>query len=301
MQVFVTGGNGVMGRSAIRALREAGHGIVALVRSPDAAELVEDLGARAVQGNVHDGASLAAGMRGCDAVANLATRIPIGRGALRPGSLKAVDRIRLFGSRTVGDAAQQAGVGRLIQQSLSFIYADAGESWIDERSAIDVTGSTEPLVVAEEHAASFGASGGDAVNLRFGLVTGDDRNTQWLMRRASHGRSVGLGASGSWMHVVHTDDVGTAVVAALTVPPGTYNVGAEPVRRQEYADAIAAAVGRREGHFLPEWVVRAGGHKLELLVRSQRVSSQRFIDAAGWSPMHPTLTTEWLDGLIRHA
>lgn len=301
MQVFITGGNGVMGRSSIRALREAGHDVVALVRSLGAASVVEALGARAVLGDVHDGPSLVAGMQGCEAAANLATRIPIGSGALRPGSLKAVDRIRLAGSRTVGEAARHAGVGRLVQQSLSFIYAGAGDEWIDERSAIDVTRATEPLIVAEEHAESFATSGGDAINLRFGLLMGDDRNTEWLMRRASNGRSVGLGATSSWMHVVHTDDVGTAVLAALTAPPGTYNVGAEPVLRQEYADAIAAAVGRREGHFLPGWVLRAGGQKLELLVRSHRVSSQRFIDLAGWSPLHPVLTPEWLDGFVAHA
>lgn len=301
MRVFVTGGNGVMGRSSIRALRAGGHEVVAMVRSDEAADLVETLGARSVRGDVHHPDSLVAGMQGCDAVANLATRIPIGTGALRPGSLRAVDRIRLHGSRTVAQSALRAGVGRMIQQSLSFIYADAGEEWIHEGSAVDVTRASEPLVVAEEHAGAFGAAGGSAVNLRFGLVTGDDRNTRWLMRRAAHGRSIGLGADDTWMHVVHTDDVGTAVEAALTTPAGTYNVGAEPVRRREYADVIAEAAGRRGAHFLPAWVLRAGGEKLELLVRSQRVSSQRFADASGWAPAHPVLNRRWLDGLVQHA
>lgn len=301
MRVFVTGGNGVMGLSTLRALRDAGHEAVALVRSEEAADLVRSYDAEPARGNVHDGASLVAGMRGCDAVANLATRIPVGAAALRPGSLKAVDRIRLFGARTVAEAARRADVGRVLQQSLSFIYADAGDQWIDEGSPIDITGATEPLVVAEEHARSFAREGGASVNLRFGLVTGEDRNTAWLLRRAARGRSIGLGADESWMHVVHTDDVGTAVEAALTAPSGTYNVGAEPVLRRDYADAIAAAAGRREAHFLPWWVLRAGGHKLELLVRSQRVSSRRFIDATGWRPAHPVLRAEWLDGLVEHA
>ena len=301
MRVFVTGGNGVMGLSTLRALRDAGHEAVALVRSEEAADLVRSYAAEPARGNVHDGASLVTGMRGCDAVANLATRIPVGAAALRPGSLKAVDRIRLFGARTVAEAARRADVGRVLQQSLSFIYADAGDQWIDEGSPIDITGATEPLVVAEEHARSFAREGGASVNLRFGLVTGEDRNTAWLLRRAARGRSIGLGADESWMHVVHTDDVGTAVEAALTAPSGTYNVGAEPVLRRDYADAIAAAAGRREAHFLPSWVLRAGGHKLELLVRSQRVSSRRFIDATGWQPAHPVLRAEWLDGLVEHA
>lgn len=121
------------------------------------------------------------------------------------------------------------------------------------------------------------------------------------MRRAAHGRSIGLGSGDSWMHVVHTEDVGTAVAAALTAPAGTYNVGAEPVCRREYADAIASAAGRIEAHFMPDWVLRAGGEKLEILVRSQRVSSRKFTDATGWAPTHPHLSPEWLDGLVQHA
>lgn len=298
MRVLITGANGVLGLSSIRALRADGHDVVAMVRSAAAGEVVGDLGAEPVPGSVHDADALLAAMQGCDAVANLATRIPIGAGALRPGSLKAVDRIRLYGSRTVAQAARASGVRRLVQQSLSFIYADAGDAWIDERSPVDVTRATEPLVVAEENAQAFG---GETVSLRFGLLTGDDRNTAWLMGRAARGRSIGLGSGDSWMHVVHTDDVGTAVAAALTVPPGTYNVGAEPVRRRDYADVIAAAAGRREAHFLPPWVLRAGGEKLEILVRSQRVTSRRFQEASGWTPSRPVLDSSWLDGLLAHA
>lgn len=298
MRVLITGGNGVLGRSSIRAMRAEGHDVVAMVRSAAAGEVVRHLGAEPVHGSVHDVEALLAGMQDCDAVANLATRIPIGAGALRPGSLKAVDRIRLYGSRTVAQAARVSGVRRVVQQSLSFVYADGGDTWIDERSPVDVTRATEPLVVAEENVQAFG---GEAVSLRFGLVTGDDRNTAWLLARAAQGRSIGLGTGDSWMHVVHTDDVGTAVAAALTVPPGTYNVGAEPVRRRDYADAIAAAAGRREAHFLPPWVLRAGGEKLEILVRSQRVSSRRFHEASGWTPSRPVLDSSWLDGLLAHA
>ncbi len=186
-------------------------------------------------------------MRGCDAVANLATKVPVGTAALRPGSLKAIDRIRLHGSRIVTDAAQRAGVGRIIQQSLSFMYADQDDDWIDEHSPIDVTHATEPVVVAEDNVKAIEASGGTAVSLRFGLITGNDRNTAWLFRRAAAGRPIGLGAERSWMHVIHPDDVGSAVVHALTAPGGVYNVGAEPVQRRDYVDMIAMAAGHAVG------------------------------------------------------
>jgi len=50
-----------------------------------------------------------------------------------------------------------------------------------------------------------------------------------------------------WLHPLHTDDVGTAVVAALDAPSGVYNVGAEPVRRVDLLRGFADAAGRDAG------------------------------------------------------
>ena len=287
-----------MGRSSIAALHLAGHEVVGLARTPKSAELIAATGAETCLGDLYDLDALTAGMAGCDAVANLATRVPVGTRALRPGSLKAIDRIRLDGSKVVTAAAQRAGVERIIQQSLSFMYADQDDDWIDEHSPVDVTHATEPVVVAEDNVKAIEAAGGTAVSLRFGLITGNDRNTAWLFRRAAAGRSIGLGAENSWMHVIHPDDIGSAVVHALTVPGGFYNVGAEPVQRRDYVDTIAMAAGRRGGHFLPGWILRLGGEKLEILTRSQRVSSQLFSDRTGWHPDHPKLTPDWFDDLV---
>lgn len=299
VKVFLTGAAGVMGRSSIDALHHAGHDVVGLVRTKEQAAHVLATGARPWVGDLFDRATLTAGMKGCDAVANLATKVPIGKGALRPGSLKAIDRIRLEGSRIVVDAAQRADVGRVIQQSLSFIYADQGDQWIDERSLVDVTRATEPVVVAEDNVRAFGTAGGVAVSLRFGLITGKDRNTAWLFRRAAAGRPIGLGKSDTWMHAIHPNDIGTAVVHALAAPGGIYNVGADPVRRRDYVDSIAIAAGRTSGTFLPRWILRLGAEKLEILTRSQRVSSQLFSEQTGWQPIHRTVTPEWFRELVQ--
>jgi nucleoside-diphosphate-sugar epimerase len=300
VKIFLTGASGVMGRSSIEALHQAGHDVVGLARTRETAEQIAAAGAEPCLGDVFDRPALIAGMRGCDAVANLATKVPVGSGALRPGSLREIDRIRLYGSQVVADAAQRAGVGRLVQQSLSFVYADDGDQWIDEHSLVDVTRATEPVVVAEDNVKALTMAGGVAVSLRFGLITGDDPNTAWLFRRAAAGRSIGLGDETGWMHVIHPDDVGTAVVHALSAPDGVYNVGSEPIQRRDYVDTIAAAAGRKGGgHFLPTWILRLGAEKLEILVRSQRVSSQLFSDRTGWHPAHPKLTPEWFDDLVR--
>lgn len=298
VKVFLTGAGGVMGRSSIDALHQAGHTVVGLARTKESAATISALGAQPWLGDIYDRDSLIAGMRGCDAVANLATKVPVGLSAMRPGSLKELDRIRLVGSKVVAIAARDAGVGRIVQQSLSFIYADAGDDWVDEKSPIDLTGATEPVVIAEARMARFAELGGTSVSLRFGLVTGNDRNTAWMFRRARAGKPIGMGSEQGWMHVIHPADVGTAVVHALTAPGGVYNVGAEPAQRRDYVDTLARAAGKERGRFLPSWVLRMGGDKLEILSRSQRVSSQLFSDHTGWHPTYSKLTPDWFDALV---
>src|SRR3954447_19308739 len=102
-----------MGRSSIEALHQAGHSVVGLARTSTSAAQIEALGAQSCLGDLYDVGVLAAGMRGCDAVANLATKVPVGTAALMPGSLRAVDRIRVHGTKIVAAAALQADVGRI--------------------------------------------------------------------------------------------------------------------------------------------------------------------------------------------
>ena len=295
MKVLLTGASGVMGRSTIAALHDAGHSVVGLARSSKSAAVVADRGAEPVVADLFDAERMARAMRGCDAVINFATHVPIGFTMLVPGAWRANDRIRSHGAAIVAAAAREAGVGRLVQQSLSFVYADSGDDWVDEHSSIELTRASEPVVVAEGEVDEFTRAGGVGVSLRFGQIAGRDGTTAWLLRRARAGRPTGIGAPDSWAHVVHTDDVGTAAAAALTVPAGAYNVGAEPVKRGDLADTLALVGGRKEGTFISPVLMWLGGQRLEMISRSQRVSSQRFSERSGWYPAYPKLTPDWFD------
>jgi nucleoside-diphosphate-sugar epimerase len=287
-----------MGRSTIPALQDAGHMVVGLARSAKAARVVAARGAEPVMADLFDADALAKAMQGCDAVVNFATRVPIGFTMLVPGAWRTNDRIRSHGTGIVAKAAREAGVERLVQQSLSFVYADHGDDWIDEHSAIELTRASEHVVVAEGEIDDFTRSGGVGVSLRFGQIAGPDGTTAWLLRRARAGRPIGIGARDSWTHVVHADDIGTAAVAALSAPAGAYNVGAEPVKRGDMADTFALVGGRKEGKFFSRPMMWLGGQRLEMISRSQRVSSQRFCDRTGWHPQYPKLTPDWFDGVL---
>lgn len=298
MKVFLTGATGVMGRSAAGALLDAGHEVGGLARSQVKATELQDAGVRPVIGSLFDPARLTEAFHGYDVVCNLATHIPVGVAGVLPGSWRTNDRIRVEGSRSVAEAAKRAGVLRVVQESVSFVYADGGDDLLDESSPLMVTRATEPVAEAETSAATFHCAHRVTVVLRFGQIVGDDPFTRWRLARARAGMRFGIGDPSGWTHVVHPTDVGSAVTAALYAPDGVYNVGAEPVRRSELMTAFASAAGRSQASYLPQMVVRAAGDRIEPMTRSHRISSARLQDRTGWIPVHPTFTPSWFDGLM---
>jgi nucleoside-diphosphate-sugar epimerase len=299
VKIILTGATGVMGRSAVRALLEAGHDVAGLARSEGKAEALDDLGVTAVEASVFDIDQLASAFAGYDVVVNMATHVAVGlSGMVRPGAWRINDRIRTEGSRIVADAAVAAGVRRLIQESLSCVYADCGDEWIDEQTPLTVTRATEPTAVAETNALSFACASRETVVLRFGHILGDEPLTRWRFARARAGQPVGIGDPCGWAHVIHPDDVGDAVASALVAPGGIYNVGAEPVQRRELNTGFFHAAGKREASYLPKMMVRLAGERLEPLTRSHRISSQLFRDATGWRPLHPSFAENWLTDLV---
>lgn len=294
MRVAVTGATGVLGRAVLPALVGAGHQVVALTRTPQKAVVAEGMGAVARVGSIFDGEVLPALLEGCDAVCNFASHVPVGYTTALPWAWKVHDRLRTEGVRRVVQAAKVAGVRRVVQESVSFLYADAGDDWIDERSSLGINRATEPASVGESLVQDYTCGSRTGVVLRLGSVVGDDSLTRDKLRAARNGRPIGIGAPDGWAHVVHTDDVGPAVVAALSAPSGVYNVGAAPVRRGELVQGYAEAVGRAKGDFLGPMMLRLAGPRTEPLTRSIRVSSSTFTSHTGWAPARPEFDVSWL-------
>ena len=87
------------------------------------------------------------------------------------------------------------------------------------------------------------------------------------------------------------DDAATAVVESLALPAGAYNVtDDEPVRRREYVDVIAKAIGVAPPRFMPPWTARLMGSLGQLLSRSERMSNRKLRTAApGWTLRFPSV------------
>jgi nucleoside-diphosphate-sugar epimerase len=295
VRTVLTGGTGVIGRAAVRALVEAGHDVVVVARSAAGSETVTRLGARPVRGNVLDVESLTAAYEDADAVVNLATSVPVGHSALLPGAWRRHDLLRTTGVTNVIEAARRAGVRRVVQESVSFLYADQGDGWVTEHSPVEITTMTEPAAVGESHVQDYACDSRVGVVLRFGTIVGDDGQTRYWLRAARHGRGIGIGHPSDWAHVIHTDDLGSAVVASLHAPSGVYNVGAEPVRRLDLVQGYADAVGADSASFIGSvgrWLI---GPRLEPLTRSLRVCSDHFAAQTGWRAARSKFDAEWFD------
>jgi nucleoside-diphosphate-sugar epimerase len=191
-------------------------------------------------------------------------------------------------------AIAASGVRRLIQRSAASVYADGGHAWLDETSPVMPGPLIRSCLDAEAAAAGHAQRGGDAVVLRLGAVYGpDDPVTRAMIRTARRGWQPFEGPPDAYRPTVSGQDAAAAVVRALYVPPGTYNVAdTQPPTVQELNDILASAVGAR---LHPLWPAFRRADE-EHVARSQRVSAAAYQSAAGW-----TASTSGLHVLARAA
>lgn len=194
MRLFITGGTGVIGRAFLPTADAAGHILVAPTRT----EL-----------DLFDPAALAVTLEGCDAALHLATRIPPPAQADNPEAWHENDRLRAEASRILVDAALSTSVSVYVQPTVAFVYPP--DSPADEDTPL---GPTAPILRsalnAERETMRFADAHRNGVVLRLGLLDGPQTaNTQPDHR---------FGAT------LHVHDAAHALLAALAVPSGTYNV-----------------------------------------------------------------------------
>ena len=248
MKVFITGATGVIGRRAVPLLLKAGYEVSAAIHSAEHSSPLTQLGARPLVADLFDGRALERTLAGHDAVVNLATHMPSSMlRSLLPGAWRENDRLRRDASRILVDAALADGVGRFVQESFAPVYPDRGDAWIDEDVPIEPTRYNRSVADAEASARRFAAAnGGAGVVLRFAGFYGPDAFQSLTMIEAVRKGFAPLpGRPDAFYSSVSHDDAATAVVAALGLPAGAYNVADdEPLRRRDMANVIAAGARR---------------------------------------------------------
>jgi len=298
MKVFVTGATGVLGRPTVAALVAAGHDVRAVARGADKVQWLRDAGAEPVPVDLFDFQAVLDAVAGSDAVLHLATNIPPITKMARRSAWELNNRLRTEATANLLAAARGHSVARFVKESITFTYAGSPDAWLDESSPImEPAGMLEPTLDGERMVTDFTSGGGDGVVLRFALFYGpDNRSTEEALRFARFRRAVVSGPGTAYMSSLHTDDAAAAVLAALDVQAGIYNVADdEPMTRRAFVDTFSETFGLRHLGLAPAPAIRVlGGSAGRALSASQRISNKRFREASGWAPAYRNAREGWV-------
>jgi nucleoside-diphosphate-sugar epimerase len=277
--VAILGATGVYGRHLVPRLLAAGYRVRALVRRPEAAGIAGACGAELRVADIFDAASLRAGLEGCAVGVNLATTLP---GPSGRGDFAANDRLRRQGTPVWLGACRDAGVARVLQQSIALVNAGTGDAWADEDTVFPPGGdgiAAAAIDAAVDMEASVRAADLDWAILRGGLFYGPGTgfDDEWFAR-AHAGKLRFPGDGRNWVSLVHIADMAQATVAALERWPSRRTLivaDDEPVRWRELFSYVAAVAGTAP----PD----PGGRAM---FPSWRVSNRGARAALAWAPAY---------------
>jgi nucleoside-diphosphate-sugar epimerase len=284
MQVFVTGGTGLIGSAVVAELLANGHTVLALARSDASATAAEKAGAEVLRGSLGDLAAVRAGAAQADGVIHLAFGHDF-------SSADAVAR------SVAEETAALAAMGDELVGTDRPLVTVSGTPWVPGRA------STEA-----DPASTDGPVGGRgrAVTAALELAARGVRSTAVRLPRTVHNEGKGgfaglltdiarrTGVSGypgdgsqRWP-AVHALDAAVLFRLALeSAPAGTawHAVADEGVAVRD----IATVIGRRLGLPVEAVAQETYGPLGAIFAADQPSSSAHTQEVLGWKPVHPSL------------
>ena len=248
MKALVTGATGFVGAAVARALCERGWQVRALVRTGSDPRNLQALPLELVTGDLTDPPSLARAVEGCEALFHVAADYRLGVADPRP-----LYRSNIEGTRNVLDAAQRAGVGRIVYTSSVAtvgIPADGSPGTEDTPVALgDMVGHYKrSKFLAEELVRELVRSGAPVVivNPSTPIGPGDVKPTPTgqMVVDAAAGRTPAYVDTG--LNVVHVDDVAAGHLLAFERGRigERYILGGENMTLREILVQICRLAGR---------------------------------------------------------
>jgi nucleoside-diphosphate-sugar epimerase len=277
-----------------------GYEVTAVVRSEEKLPAFSRAGVTSVVcENLLDAKAVRRTLVSHDAVVNLATHIPASAARmLLPRAWRENDRVRKGASRVLTEAASELGVPRFVQESFAYTYPSRGADWVDETAPLKPAHFNATVLDAERSVERFVKRGGVGVVLRFAAFYGpDSRLLGDMIHMVERGVAPILGPENAFISSVAHDDAATAVVTALELPAGTYNVGDDqPVTHREFADTLAEALGVKHPKLPPEWLTFLAGPVARTMARSLRLSNRK-LETFGWKPKYRSVRDGFPDAV----
>lgn len=214
MRVALTGATGYTGAHLLTALRSRGDDVTALVRGGSrTAARVASTGARVVEGDLGNPASLASLVEGADAVLHVAA---VYRTAGHPDSY--YRDVNVLGTERLLEVALRAGVRRFVHTSTVGVLGHIEKPPADETSPMrpgDIYQATK--AEAERTALSYnGRNGLEVAVVRPGAIYGPgETRLLKLFKAIARGRYAIVGSGRAFYHLVYIDDLVQGFLLAL--------------------------------------------------------------------------------------
>ena len=289
MDVFLTGGTGLVGSAVLSALLVDGHTVHALARSDGSAAALEAAGATVVRGDVDDAALLAAQAGGVDAFVHTAAAAD-GKDAERDAAL--LDAV----------LPVLAGTGK--------VYVHTSGVWVHGSGQIDEdTPFAPPQLTAwrlplDARVRAAAADGVRSVVIAPGIVHGSGAGLPNVVKsgpRTDDGALVLPGSGDQHWTTVAAEDLGRLyALAVASAEPGSYYLGVsgENPTVRELGEAAERGAGR-EGRVVgstPEDTEARLGVLAGALDLDQQATGDKAKTELGWKPTAPSLVEDLEQG-----
>jgi nucleoside-diphosphate-sugar epimerase len=289
MDVFLTGGTGLVGSALLTALLADGHTVHALARSDSSASALEAAGATVVRGSVEDTAVLAEAARAADGFIHTAATAD-GKDADRDAALLDAVLPALAGSNKP-----------YVHTSGVWVH---GAGQIDEDTPFAPPALTAWRLPLDARVRAAADDGVRSVVIAPGIVYGRGTGLPTVVKdgpRTDDGALVLPGSGEQRWTTVHTEDLAQLYVAALTeAAPGSYYLGVNgqnpTVREIGEAASRGAGLDERtvpstEADTEARLGVLAGALDID-----QQATGAKARGELGWTPTGPSLLEDLSSG-----
>jgi dihydroflavonol-4-reductase len=262
MKIFVTGGTGFIGGHVVRQLRVRGDDVVALVRSPEKAEALRELGCEVVAGDLSDADAIARGVEGVEAVIHAGAVYKVG---IPKSEYPAMFEANVAGTERVLDAAVSAGVPKIVYVSTCAVFGDTHGKSVAEGYKRDSPFPSEyerTKTLAHELAEDRIAGGAPIVIVQPGGVYGPDDHSEVgnMIEQARTGKLPARMFPDAGFMYCHVEDIAAGVVLALDKGKigEAYVLSGHQGTLGDLIDRVAAIAGRKPPRFtMPSFLLKA--------------------------------------------
>jgi nucleoside-diphosphate-sugar epimerase len=262
VRAFLTGGTGFIGGHVARKLRARGDEVVALVRSPDRAGALRELGCELVEGDLAATDAIRRGCEGADAAFHVGAVYEVG---IRKSERPAMHDANVGGTERVLDAAIDAGVRRIVYVSTVGVFGNTRGELVDEsyRHPEDDFCSyyEETKLRAHQIAEDRIAKGAPVVIVQPGGVYGPNDHSEIgnMIEQTVKGKLPAKMFPEAGFMLVHVEDVAEGILLAHDRGEigESYVLAGDQARLGELIDRTAAIAGRKPPRFtMPAPLIR---------------------------------------------